>query len=152
MAEETISAASPAGTQLDSLSANEFALEIEGERATGIFRISGLTPFKMEIKPSLTKMLRDPFKVVKMVQRDPQNSFNVWVRETMGARQDIVRPTRTLAVVALDDGVETRRWTINGAYIAEIIYSDFNTASSDLIEETLTIMYESIDDSVPGSD
>ena len=31
---------------LDSLCANEFALEIDGEPIDGIFRVSGLTTFK----------------------------------------------------------------------------------------------------------
>lgn len=144
MMEEQISQASPSGKELDSLTANEFALEIEGQRATGIFRIVGLKPFKLDIKPAQTKLIREPFQIHKMVQRDPNNPFNVWLRETDQSREDIARPTRQLAIVALDEGVETRRWVVKNAFITEVSYSDFNTASNELVEEVLTIMYESI--------
>src|SRR5215207_9059774 len=117
MAEEIISDASPAGVAIDSLSANEFALEIEGERVTGVFRVSGLIPFKMDVKPSLNKLVRDPFKIAKMAQRDPNLPFNKWLYETFTSKDDIVRPRRELAIIAIDDGVETRRWTVKGAYI-----------------------------------
>jgi hypothetical protein len=147
MAEEIISDASPAGVAIDSLSANEFALEIEGERVTGVFRISGLIPFKLDVKPSLTKLVRDPFKIAKMAQRDPNLAFNRWLYETFQGKDDIVRPKRELAILAIDDGVETRRWTVKGAYISEISYSDFNTALSELVEEVLTIYYEDIQES-----
>jgi hypothetical protein len=53
---------------------------------------------------------------------------------------------RTLAVIAIDDGVETRRWVIKGAWIAEVSYTDFNSGSRELIEETLVIHYEDIED------
>lgn len=146
MPDETISTASPTGQAIDSLSANEFAVEIEGTRATGIFRVSGLVTFKLDVKPSLTKVVRDPFKIVKMVQRDPNLPFNRWVRETVQAKDDIVRPLRTLEIIALDDGVETRRWKIKGAWISEISYSDFDSGSSELVQETLVIHYEDVEE------
>src|SRR5690606_12924135 len=146
MPDETISTASPTGQAIDSLSANEFAVEIEGTRATGIFRVSGLVTFKLDVKPSLTKVVRDPFKIVKMVQRDPNLPFNRWVRETVQATDDIVRPLRTLEIIALDDGVETRRWKIKGAWISEISYSDFDSGSSELVQETLVIHYEDVEE------
>ncbi len=129
---------------VDSLSANEFAVLLDGERLQGVFRVSGLLPFKLEVKPSLTKLVREPFKLSKMVQRDPNLPFNRWLRETIEAKDDIVRPVRTLEVLAIDDGEESRRWTVQGAWISEISYSDFNSASSDLIEETVTIHYDDI--------
>lgn len=150
MPDEIISDASPAGQAIDSLSAHEFAVEIEGRRANGIFRVSGLTPFKLDIKPSMKKLVRDPFKISKMVQRDPANPFNAWLRESVIARDDIVRPTRKLAIIAIDDGVEIRRWTIQGAYVGEVTYSDFNSSSNELIEETLTIYYEDVVESWGG--
>ena len=61
-----------------------------------------------------------------------------------GGFADLSRPSRTLEILAIDDGEETRRWTITGAWISEIAYSDFNTASGDLIEETVTIHYDEI--------
>ena len=33
----------------------------------------------------------------------------------------------------IDDGEEIRRWTIKGAWISEIAYSDFDSASSALM-------------------
>ena len=146
MSETTQSAEVGTQRHVDSLSANEFAVELEGVRVSGIFRISGLSPFKLDVKPTLTKRIKDPFKLTKMVQRDPENPFNRWLRETTSSRDDIVRPTRTLAIIALDDGVETRRWIIKGAWIADVAYSDFNSGSSELIEETLTLYYEDIED------
>jgi hypothetical protein len=35
---------------IDSLSANEFAVEIDGERVSGIFKISGFHSFKLDVK------------------------------------------------------------------------------------------------------
>ena len=140
MADETTALA----IHIDSLSANEFAVLIDGEPVKGIFKVSGLLPFKLEVKPSLTKLVRDPFKLSKMVQRDPNLPFNKWVRETVEAKNDIVRPTRTIDILAIDDGEEIRRWTIKGAWISEIGYSDFDSASSSLIEETLTIHYDDV--------
>jgi hypothetical protein len=142
MADETNALA----VHIDSLSANEFEVLIDGERLQGVFRVSGMIPFKLEVKPSLTKIVRNPFKLSKMVQRDPELAFNRWIRETIAARDDIVRPTRTLAILAVDDGVETRRWTVKEAWISEISYSDFNSGSSDLIEETVTIHYDDIEE------
>ncbi len=132
---------------IDSLSANEFEVHLDGEVIKGVFRVSGLIPFKLEVKPSLTKIVREPFKLSKMVQRDPEIAFNRWLRETVAAKDDIVRPTRMLEILAIDDGEETRRWTVKGAWISEINYSDFNSASSDLIEETVTIYFDDISES-----
>lgn len=129
---------------IDSLSANEFEVLLDGERVQGVFRVSGLLPFKLEVKPSLTKLVREPFKLSKIVQRDPNLPFNRWLRETVEARDDIVRPSRTLEILAVDDGIEVRRWTIKDAWISEISYSEFNSASSDLIEETVILHYDDI--------
>lgn len=136
-----------AGKQVDSLSANEFVVELEGEQISGIFRVNGLVPYKLDVKPTLTKRVKDPFKLTKMVQRDPNNPFNRWLRETVEARDDIVRSTRMLSIIAVDDGVETRRWVVKGAWISEVSYSDFNAGSAELIEETLVIHYEDIEQS-----
>ena len=146
MPEEIISTASPTGQAIDSLSANEFAVELEGSRAAGIFRVAGLVTFKLDVKPSLTKIVSDPFRIVKLVQRDPELPFNRWVRDTIQAKDDIVRPLRVLDIIALDEGIETRRWKVKGAWISEISYSDFDTGSSELIQETLTIHYEEIEE------
>ncbi len=94
--------------------------------------------------------IREPFKVTKMVQRDPETPFNRWLRDSVTARDDIVRPTRKMAIIAIDDGVEIRRWTIQGAYISEVSYSDFNSSSNELIEETVTIHYEDVIESWGG--
>ena len=104
--------------------------------------LSGAVSAEQGSGPSATRMT--PF--VKMVQRDFNLPFNRWVRETVGAKDDIVRPLRTLDIVALDDGVETRRWKIKGAWISEISYSDFDSGSSELIQETLVIQYEDVEE------
>lgn len=146
------SAIIPAGTMqaVDSLVANEFHIEINGEPVTGIFRVSGLISFKLETKLTNTlKRIHEPFKLTKMVQRDPLNLINTWVRETFKADADIVRPIRELTVVAVDDGVVVRRWIVRKAWISEITYTDFNTGSAEMIEETLTIQHDGIEDSFP---
>jgi phage tail-like protein len=137
---------------IDSLCANEFAFEIEGERVTGIFRIEGLISFKLEVKSTTSlKRVREPFKITKMVQRDANNTFNKWLRATVAAKEDIARPKRTLAIKAVDDGVETRCWTVKGAWISEVSYSHFNTASSEMVEETVTIQYDDLEESWPAT-
>jgi len=138
--------ASKSTKHIDSLSANEFRVELDGEVVDGIFKITGLAPFKLEVKQSSAlKMLKDPIQIVKMVRRDPNNVFNRWQRESIVTHTDIMRATRTLTVVAVDDGEETRRWLIKGAWISGVSYSDFNTSSGDLVEETLTLQWDSIE-------
>ena len=139
-----------AGEQIDSLTANEFEVHLEGERVPGIFRVSGFVPFKLEVKPGVTKIMREPFKLTKIVQRDPELPFNRWIRETISAKDDIVRPTRALAVVALDEGVESRRWIVQGAWISEISYSDFDSASGELVEETVVVHYDDVQETWAG--
>lgn len=151
MTDSIVPAGQETGLQvIDSLSAHEFALELDGEHITGILRVTGFFPFKLDVKTTTTlKQVQEPFKVVKMVQRDPNTPFNRWLRETVAAKADIVRPRRTLALVAIDDGTEIRRWTINGAWISEVAYSDFNSGSADLVEETLTIHFDTIEETWP---
>ncbi|MBE2267202.1 MAG: hypothetical protein IAE80_03160 [Anaerolinea sp.] len=121
-------------SQIDSLSANEFEVQLNGEKVDGVFRVSGLTPLRSD---SATH----PFQLSKMVQRDPALPFNVWLRETLAAKGAAAHPTRTLTIIALDEGVESRRWTVTGAWISEIRYSEFNSASSELVEECAIIHY-----------
>lgn len=133
-------------TTIDSLTSNEFAIELNDERLTGIFRVTGLSPFKLEVKTTTQlKAIKEPFQIVKMFQRDPANPINVWMRETAAAGVDIVRPSRTITVLALDGGMEVRRWIFKGAWISAVSYSDFNTGSGDLIEETLTIQWDDVE-------
>lgn len=132
--------------QVDSLSANEFLVEMDGEVVDGIFKVTGLVPFKLEVKStSALKPVKDAFQVIKMVRRDPQHPFNVWLRESVNTKADIVRPTRTLSIVAMDEGRESRRWVVKGAWISGVAYSDFDTGSGDLVEETLTIQWDDIE-------
>lgn len=140
------SGASTNTKHIDSLSANEFQLELDGKVIDGIFKVIGLAPFKLEVKQSSAlKVIKDPVQIVKMVRRDPNDPVNHWLRETILTNTDIMRPTRTVAVVAVDDGIESRRWVIKGAWISAVSYSEFNTASGELIEETLTLQWESIE-------
>lgn len=140
------SSGSTNATHIDSLSANEFRVELDGEVVDGVFKITGLSPFKLEVKQSSAlKAQKDPIELVKMVRRDPNNVVNRWMRETITTQTDIMRPKRTLEVVAVDDGEEIRRWLIKGAWISGVHYSDFNSGSGELVEETLTIQWESIE-------
>lgn len=129
--------------QLDSLIANEFAFEIEGDKVSGIFTINGLHTYATNTDG---ERIKPPFIVTKMVQRDGNLAFNRWLQETIDARDSDDNPTRTVAVVAVDDGVETRRWTVHGAYIREVSYSDFDTSSFEMIAERYVIGYEDIDE------
>jgi len=129
---------------VDSLVANEFRVDIDGEQMTGVFRIGGLVTFSLNGEAS-------SFILTKMVQRDGNNPFNKWLRETIGSAGGSNRPTRTVSIVAVDDGVETRQWTANGAYIADVRYSDFDTGSSEMVEEIVTIHYEKLVEGWPAT-
>lgn len=122
--------------ELDSLVANEFAVEIDGKATTGIFRIAGLISYTLDSEKPRQVM------ITKMVQRDASNPFNEWLR---AAEQSGKEATRSLAIVAVDDDVETRRWTLKDAYIAEVSYSDFDSGSIEMVEERITIAYASIE-------
>ncbi len=137
---------SEATKHIDSLSANEFRVEIEGQVVDGIFKVVGLSPFNLEVKQSSAlKVLKEPIEIVKMVRRDPNDVVNRWIRESIASHTDIMRVRRTLDVVAVDNGEEIRRWQVKGAWISGISYSEFNTGSGELVEETLTLQWESIE-------
>jgi hypothetical protein len=133
---------------LDSLQGNEFHVEINGEKITGVFRVDGLTTI------SLTEngMEKPPIVLAKMVQRDATIPFNRWLRESVGVGDSDQRPTRTLDVVAVDDGEETRRWSLRGAYITSVSYNTFDTSSSDMVEEVVTIAYAAMSEQWTWSD
>lgn len=136
------------GRVVDSLVANEFVLEIDGQAVTGIFRVSGLTTFKLD---EALKRTYGPIQIAKMVQRDANSPFNKWLRQTISAAVAADRPTRTVTVVAVDDGVEIRRWSLIDAKINEISYSPFDTASGDMVEERITLTYARIEESWPAT-
>jgi hypothetical protein len=137
---------------LDSLAANEFSVEVDGQTVPGILRISGFNSFKLEVKTTnALKKQQEAFKLVKMVQRDGNNIINHWIRDSVNAGTDIVRPTHTLTIKAMDDGVETRCWMVKGAWISQVSYSDFNTSSGELMEETLLIQYEDVEETWPAT-
>lgn len=133
---------------VDSLIANEFALEINGERVHGVLAVSGLVTYKMGDDG---RRVLPPFEIAKMVQRDANNVFNTWLRETMNARHNDGNPRRDVTVVAIDDGVVTRRWTAKNAWIQEVRYSDFDSASFEMVAETFTIAYDDIEEEWPAS-
>ncbi len=123
---------------VDSLSAYEFHVEIDGQQVKGVFGVSGLASFVLDgALPPLT--------ITKMVQQDPTTAFNAWTRESMNGS----KPTRALAVVAMDEGVETRRWVYHNAVITGIRFSDFDTASSELVEEQVAIQAERVEERWP---
>ncbi len=140
---ETTAADSP---KIDGQLASEFALEIDGQRVDGILAIRGLVAFRLDVRTTTAiRKLQEPFKIARVVQRDPQHPCNVWVRETFEAGEDIVRPARTLCLLALDKDGETRRWTVYDAWISDVGYSDLDIKSSDVLEETLTIQYKDVE-------
>ena len=146
MTKQITAQASSLVKHIDSLSANEFVVEMDGAAVDGIFKVTGFSPFKLEVKPTASlKAVKDAFQIIKMVRRDPQHPFNVWLRESINTKADIVRPTRTLAIIAMDEASETRRWLVKGAWISGVSYSEFNTGSGELVEETLTIQWDDIE-------
>lgn len=137
---------------VDSLVANEFEVELDGEKLLGVFRVSGLVSFKLDgAEGSDAVRVHEPFVLTKMVQRDGNNAFNKWLRETVSSGPGKSRPRRTVSVVAVDDGVETRRWTFSGAWIKEVRYSEFDTGSSAMIEEIVTIVYDDMSENWPAT-
>lgn len=132
--------------EVDSLSANEFAVELEGEALTGVFGVSGLCSLSLDEDG---RPRHRPLVLSKMVQRGADLPANRWVRETLA--NPSARVTRKLAVVALDDGVEVRRWVYRDAWISEVAYSDFDSSSEVLIEERLTIQHGGVEELWPGS-
>lgn len=135
--------------QVDSLIANEFAFEISGEVVSGVFRVGNLATYATDDEGN---RIKPPFEVAKMVERDANNSFNSWLRETTDARDSDDKPRRDVTVVAVDDGVETRRWTAKNAWIQSVSYSDFDTASFEMIAETFVIGYDDIEETWPASE
>jgi len=133
---------------LDSLQGNEFHVELNGEKITGVFRVDGLTSFRL----TENGIDKPPVTLAKMVQRDATIPFNKWLRQSVEAGESDQRPTRTLDVVAVDDGDETRRWSLRGAYITSVRYDTFDTSSGDMVEEVVTIAYAALDEQWTWSD
>lgn len=131
---------------IDSLQGNEFAVELDGNAVKGIFRVSGLTTILADADAPANVV------IAKMVQRDATMPFNQWLRQTVEAESAEARPVRRLDIIAIDDGEETRRWTLEGATIVGVSYTDFDTASSDLVEELVTIRYSAITEQWTWSD
>jgi hypothetical protein len=133
---------------VDSLIANEFALEINGQKISGILQISGLVTYQCDAAG--TRQM-PPFEVAKMVERDGNNVFNTWLRETLAARHAAERPRRDVTIAAVDDGIVTRRWTAKNAWIQAVRYSPFDSGSFELVAETIVVMYDDIEESWPAT-
>jgi hypothetical protein len=130
---------------IDSLSANEFQVEINGETATGIFGVSGLHIRSVDLTAG--RLVNQPLTITKMVQQNPDLPFNRWTRETLA--NPTAKASREIAVVAMDEGVETRRWVYQDAWISDIAFSDFDKGSDALIEERLTIQHGGVEEIWP---
>lgn len=142
MAEETST-----GIQAtDSLSANEFQVEINGTLASGIFGVRGLHIRCVDLAAG--RLVNQPLVISKMVQKDPNLPFNQWARETLA--HPTAKVTREIAVVAMDEGVETRRWVVKEAWISDIAFSDFDSGQQVLVEERLTVQHSGIEEVWPG--
>ena len=122
---------------VDSLSSYEFQVEINGEVIAGVFGVSGLHIRSVDL--SAGKLINKPFAITKMVQRDPNLPCNQWARETL--ENPTAKVTREIAVVAMDEGSETRRWVYQDAWISDIEFSDFDSGDDELVEEKLTIQH-----------
>lgn len=135
---------------VDSLSSNEFVVELNGQRVTGIFSVTGLSSYSLKIEDGKPVGMEYPSLVVtKMVQQDASLAFNQWTRETVAARGTRL-PTRDIAIVAMDEGVETRRWVYRNCWISNIAFSDFDTALDFLIEERITIEHGGVEEVWPS--
>ena len=135
--------------QVDSLIANEFEFEINGESVSGVFGVRNLVTYATDEEG---QRIKPPFEITKMVQRDGNNAFNKWLRETIGARDSDDRPRRDVTVVAVDDGVPIRRWTARNAWIVKVGYSDFDSSSFEMVAETFLIAYDDIEEAWPATD
>jgi hypothetical protein len=133
--------------QIDSLIANEYRVELNGETVNGVFRVSNLQTYATDGEGN---RLKPPFVVAKMVQRDGNLPMNQWLRDTMAARDSGEAVTRDLTILAVDDGVVTRRWIVRGARIINVAYSDFDSSTSIMVEESLTIAYDDIEEEWPA--
>jgi len=131
---------------IDSLSANEFRVEIDGEAAVGIFGVSGLCTRCVDLAAG--RLIHQPVTITKMVQQDAHLPINRWTRETLANPTGKV--TRELAIVAMDEGTETRRWVYRDAWISDISFSDFDKGHDTLIEERLTIQHSGVEEIWPG--
>ena len=131
---------------IDSLSANEFRVELDGEVVTGIFSVGGLHIRCMDLAAG--QLVNRPVTITKMVQQNPDLPFNRWTRETLTSPTSKV--TRKLAIVAMDEGVETRRWVYSEAWISDIAFSDFDMSSQELIAERITIQHNGVEEVWPG--
>jgi phage tail-like protein len=133
----------------DSLSSNEFIVEINGERISGIFAVTGLSSYKLRMEDGKpVGMDFPPIVITKMVQQNPDLIFNQWTRETVAARGTRL-PTRDISIVAMDEGIETRRWVYRNCWISGIEFSDFDTALDFLIEERITIQHGGVEEIWP---
>lgn len=128
---------------LDSLVASEFELEIDGEKLTGIFRVSGFVSYAVDMDGVRQT---PPFQISKMVQRDPDNAFNRWLIETSASRHLTSRPRREIVLKAVDDGIVTRTWTVKEAFLLSVSYSEFDVASFTMMEEIYSIGYADIEE------
>ena len=135
--------------EIDSLIANEFTVTINGEPIRGIFRVANLVTLAFDDDGN---RIYPPFEITKMVQRDGENTFNTWLRETIAMTDNQNLPTREVTVVAVDDGVVTRRWIARGARIVNVRYTEFDTGRSEMVEEIYTIAYDHIDEEWPTTD
>lgn len=135
---------------VDSLTANEFRVEINGQTMTGVFSVHGLTSFSLKLDENgrPVGVNYPPLVITKMVQQDSSLPFNAWVREAVQARGTVL-PTREISVVAMDEGNETRRWVYHQAWISEVTFSDFDTALEYLVEEKIVIRHGGVEEIWP---
>jgi hypothetical protein len=131
---------------VDSLSSNEFKVEIDGQEISGVFAVRGLRSRSVDVAQA--RLVNQPLTLTKMVQSDPNLPCNQWTRETLSS--PTARITRELAVVAMDEGVETRRWVYKDAWISDISFSDFDSGTNVLIEEQWLVQHSGVEEIWPA--
>jgi len=133
---------------VDSLIGNEFGVELDGQRISGVMGIANFVTFRKDVDG--TRHL-PPIVLAKTVERDAQAPFNAWLRATLAERYTTTLPRRELVVLAIDDGIVIRRWLVKEAYIHEVRYETFDSSSFEMVAEVFTIGYEDIEESFPAS-
>lgn len=133
---------------VDSLIGNEFGVELDGQRIDGVMGITNFVTFRKDADGTRHK---PPFVLAKTVERDAKSPFNAWLRETLAQRHGADLPRRDLLILAIDDGIVTRRWHIKGAWLHEVRYETFDSSSFEMVAEVFTIGYEDMEEDFPAS-
>lgn len=121
----------------NTLQANEFTVEIDGELIDSIVTCEAFTYLQGDAGGG-----RSSISMRKRVEDSPTTAFNRWLIETLAAPAADSRPCRTVVVTALNDGTPIRRWTFAGSKIMSIVQGGFEVDSYEFADEQVTIGYD----------